>query len=165
MLSFDGESKETSVSGSMESAAQQALDRLQILDLYGQYAIAYDDGDKVSLCELFTEDAVFEVAGNVADMVNAARGAAAIAALLVERQQALLPNRRRHLVTNVVFGSVASDDAQATAALVLLNVRDGRSSLHATGNYVDWFSRGADRRWRFASRTVSLDGPLPPAGV
>ncbi|MFE7841714.1 nuclear transport factor 2 family protein [Streptomyces sp. NPDC057474] len=114
--------------------AEQAADRLLILEVINRYAWSYDERDMDALGRSFTEDAVF--AGNLAGSVEIGpiNGRDAIVEWLRGHMDSQ-SDQRRHSVTNPTFVSQTEDGAVVNAFLVLAAVSDGQVRLVTTGFY------------------------------
>lgn len=123
-------------------------DRLEILDLAARYSHATDHGDGKALADTFTEDGVFEGAGEPrqgrAAHEAATNGLAASGMVL------------RHFVSNPV---IEGDGDQATMKLYVevKNLADPATPM-LVGCYYDDLRR-VDGRWKFARRRVEVDYP------
>jgi hypothetical protein len=129
-------------------------DRLQIIELYHRYALAYDEVDRDLLAQCFVPDAQF-VCGvrdhplltsfeEIADRMEARR-----------RHKQF---RERHITTNIVILDVDGDRADTTAeAAIFQTPEGGRSELEMTGRYVDQLIK-RDGAWFFAARSFLTDG-------
>lgn len=127
-----------------------AEDTIAIQQLAAAYCHLIDEGDGERFADLFTEDGVFEIV----DLVTAS-GREELAGNAVMFPEAIAGGR--HIVQNVW---IDGDGDAATMRCYLSAVRAGeRPEAIQTGRYVDEVVRtGAG--WRFARRTLTLDGPL-----
>lgn len=116
------------------------------------YCQLCDDGRFDEWADLFTDDATFSVLG------QAHEGRAAVKAFIVGAQP---PERRgKHFLGQ----SVVDIDAGAGTAtgvtdytFVAGNARDG-FRITSAGHYHDTLVRGADGKWRFATREIRFLG-------
>jgi ketosteroid isomerase-like protein len=115
--------------------------RDEILQLLYRYNHAIDSGDAEGWAALFTDDGVFEVAGQVMSgreaMVGFASGV----------------NGLRHVVANPVV-EVVGDTATVQAYLFAF----GGTTMVISGSYEDQLVRKPDG-WRFAKRSFTPDPP------
>jgi uncharacterized protein (TIGR02246 family) len=128
----------------------ELADRIEIRELAARYNNAIDDGQLDEFLELFTDDAVFEVAGS-----PPAKGKAEIAALI-----SAFPTGHIHATTDAVV-RVDGDLATQRCTLICLGRRRdrGEQSVIATGRYADDFVRTASG-WKFTKRLAALDVDL-----
>ncbi|HRC63090.1 MAG TPA: nuclear transport factor 2 family protein [Dehalococcoidia bacterium] len=123
-------------------------DRLDILDLAARYSHASDHGDGRALADTFTEDGIFEGAGEPRRgraAHEAATNALAASGLVL-----------RHFVSNPV---IEGDGDRATMRLYVevKNLADPTTPM-LVGCYYDELQR-IDGRWKFARRRVETDYP------
>lgn len=136
-------------------------DRLDILDLLGRYAHAYDGGDRATLESLFTDDAEFHIHGNVGRVPATMVGRDTIVAALVGKWEAIRPEQRRHIATNLVVLEQGATTARAASYLALVATSGGTTAVLATGRYEDDLVKGDDGRWRIHRRHATTDGDVP----
>ena len=136
-------------------------DRLEILDLLGRYAHAYDSGDREALKEIFTDDAELRIVGDVGQVPATMPGREAILDGLIGKWTAIRPEQRRHVATNLVVLEQTETTARAASYFVLIATTEGRAELLATGRYDDELVKGADGRWRIRVRVASPDSAVP----
>ncbi len=123
-------------------------DRLEILDLAARYSHATDHGDGEALADTFTEDGVFEGAGE--PRVGRAAHVAATNALAASGMVL------RHFVSNPV---IEGDGDRATMLLYVEVKNLAEPSMPMlVGRYHDELRR-VDGRWKFARRLVEVDYP------
>src|SRR5690348_12271517 len=142
-------------------AAGSIEDRLAINDLFVRYTTALDGGDVETVVDCFTADAALEspvigvIAGTDAIRAFAGRFAAQRAA----------GTQFRHLVTNIAAEIDAGGDrARASAYLLVLITRDGRSRPLPPGRYeCDIVKTGG--QWRFSRRVVFHDHDYTLEGI
>ncbi|MFG2730418.1 nuclear transport factor 2 family protein [Streptomyces canus] len=129
--------------GVAQLTAEQAADRLLILEVINRYAWSYDERDMTALGRSFTKDAVF--AGNVAGSVEIGpfKGRENIVAWLRGHMDGQ-SDQRRHSVTNPTFTSQTKDSAAVNAFLMLTTVSEGQARLVTTGFYTFELRRSAD---------------------
>lgn len=129
-------------------------DVLAIQQLASAYCHHIDGGDGEAWADLFTPDGVFDIV----DMIAAEGREALVQNALMFPQ--FLPGGR-HVVQNVFVEPDAAGDAdKATMRCYLQFVVVGdEPKIVQTGRYVDDVVR-TDDGWRFARRTLTLDGPL-----
>jgi anthranilate 1,2-dioxygenase small subunit len=139
--------------------------RLEIEQLYADYAHCLDADRLEEWPEFFTEDCTYRVTS--AENYEAGLPLGIIYAtsknMLVDRVMALRraniyePQRYRHLVSSLQAAAKGDDTLEATANfLVVRTMQDGAMTLFAAGRYLDRIvRRGAD--WCFAGKEVVLD--------
>ena len=126
-------------------------DRLAIHDLFVRHTTALDQGDVETVVDCFTDDAVLEspvigiIAGREAICAFADRFAA----------QRAGGTQFRHMITNIV-AEVEGDRALASAYLLVLITRDGKSRSLPPGRY-ECEVVEQDGAWRFSRRVVFHD--------
>ena len=136
-------------------------DRLEILDLLGRYAHAYDAGSREDLEEIFTDDAELRIVGDVGQVPATMAGRDAIRDGLIGKWTAIKPEQRRHIGTNLVVLEQTETTAKSASYFVLVATSDGRPTLLATGRYDDELVKGADGRWRIRLRVAQPDSAVP----
>jgi uncharacterized protein (TIGR02246 family) len=114
-------------------------DRDEILQLMYRYNHLIDSGDAAGWAETFTEDGVFDVAGQVRS------GHSELTAFAAEQAG------HRHVVVNPVI-DVTGDSATVRAYFVVY----AGGALRGTGTYADELVRTPDG-WRFAKRVSTPD--------
>ena len=139
----------------MDETLAWIVDRARIAELTARYNRCFDDGDTEGFAANFTEDGVMEVVGGPTTTGRAA---------LVE----MCRHTPYGIVHVTVDAIVAVDGDRAVQDVTLLVVArpphdapaDKRKSrLQRTGRYHDQLVRTPEG-WRFARRTVTLDGGL-----
>lgn len=145
------------------AARDETADRVAIERLTIEYAYLLDHGRATELPALFTRDAVFET------LDFRAVGREAIAAYYTRRP--VDTRTTRHITTNLHLVFETSDRAVGTR-IILYYRGDGTGPPFPTrpaavGEYTERFERGADGRWRFASRVNRLlfSGNVPASQV
>jgi hypothetical protein len=124
-------------------------DHVALSQLTNRYAQALDRGDGAAFAECFTPGGVLDGAG------DRVAGTAALAQWCTGRQR-----RGRHLPA----GFVAEVDGDAAALTSTCLFHDGGSpAVVLTILYSDRLER-AGGTWRFARRSITEIGGLPPAG-
>jgi uncharacterized protein (TIGR02246 family) len=131
------------------------IDRAQIRELTARYNRCFDDGDPEAFAATFTEDAVMEIDGG-----PRMAGRDELAAMVRHT-----PYGVKHVTVDATV-AVDGDRATQDVSLIVLTrpardaARDARrSTVERTGRYHDELVRTTDG-WRFARRTVFLDGGL-----
>jgi ketosteroid isomerase-like protein len=144
---------------------QEWLDKLAIRELLERYMRYNDDGSFDRIAELFDEDAVFQVVGNIVEGRGAireffARGAATEPAPWTDEGELLKQPKSLHLCSNPV---IDVDGDTATSELDFHVVRrneSGRAVTSLIGRYRDRLRRAEDGRWVITNRTaVSVARP------
>jgi uncharacterized protein (TIGR02246 family) len=121
-------------------------DRLEILDLYGRYGIAFDDGDAEKWAECFTPDGRMTVVGML-DLSGREQLAEFARGLHASGQAT-----SRHHFTTIAVDPVGEGAAGRAYALMLSG-----GQVVAGMSYVDELVKD-DGAWRFASRMVTPQG-------
>jgi uncharacterized protein (TIGR02246 family) len=131
------------------------VDRAEILELTARYNRCFDDGDPDGFAALFTEDGVMAVDGG-----PVTTGRAALAEMVRRTPYGT--------VHATVDATVEVDGDRATQVVTLLVLQrpapdaprdERRSRLTRTARYTDELER-TEEGWRFARRSVVLDGGL-----
>ena len=139
----------------MDETLAWIVDRARIAELTASYNRCFDDGDTEGFAANFTEDGVMEVVGG-----PTTTGRAALAEMCRHTPYGIV-----HVTVDAI---VEVDGDRATQDVTLLVVarpqRDApadkrKSRLQRSGRYHDQLVRTPDG-WRFARRTVTLDGGL-----
>jgi uncharacterized protein (TIGR02246 family) len=136
-------------------------DRFAIGDLFVRYTNALDAGDVETVVDCFTGDAALE-----SPVIGVIAGHAAIRAF-AERfaVQRAGGTQFRHTVTNIaVTIGRAGDRARATAYLLVLITRDGKSRRLPPGRYECEVVKEGDT-WRFQRRIVFHDHDYTLDGI
>src|SRR5437660_3204818 len=139
--------------------------RLEIEQLYADYAHCLDADRLEEWPEFFTEDCAYRVTS--AENFEAGLPLGIIYAtsknMLVDRVMALRqaniyePQRYRHLVSCVQIANAEGNALDAGANfMVVRTMQDGAMTLFAAGRYIDLVVR-ADPGWKFAGKQVVLD--------
>src|SRR5437660_10431060 len=148
--------------------------RLEIEQLYADYAHCLDADRGEEWPEFFTEDCTYRVTS--AENFEAGLPLGIIYAtsknMLVDRVMALRqaniyePQRYRHLIGNVRITGRAGDAIDVAANfMVVRTMQDGAMTLFAAGRYVDRIER-RESGWKFARTELVLDSrrtDTPPA--
>jgi hypothetical protein len=133
----------------------QLQDRLEILELYQRYALAYDEVDVDLLRTCFSSAANFTCGVPDHPLLQ---GFDEIAARMLARHE----DREfveRHITTNVVVRTADADRATASAeAAIFVTPHGGMAELEMTGRYDDELVREKGR-WVFSRRSFKPDGP------
>lgn len=139
----------------MDPDTRWLLDRAQILELTARYNRYFDDGDPERFAETFTEDGRMVVTG----------GPTVAGRHALEEMCRHTPYGVVHVTVDPVVEVDGDRAVQQVTLLVLARPApdappDGRvSALQRTGHYTDELLR-TPAGWRFATRTVVLDGGL-----
>jgi ketosteroid isomerase-like protein len=136
-------------------------DRLAISDLFVRYTNALDAGEVETVVDCFTADASLEspvigvIAGHAAIRAFAGRFAA-------QRAEGV---QFRHMITNIAIELTPEGNrARATAYLLVLITRDGKSRRLPPGRYECEVVREGDA-WRFQRRVVFHDHDYTLEGI
>lgn len=139
----------------LDSEVQWLVDRARIRELTARYNHCFDDGDVDGFAATFTEDGVMEVVGGFT--VSGRDGLAGMCSHT--------PYGVVHVTTDATVEVDGDRATQYVTVLVLARPKpdaapDERSTaLQRSGRYLDDLVRTADG-WRFARRTVTLDGGI-----
>ena len=132
----------------------ETADRVAIEQLVIEYYYLLDHGRATEIAALFTPDAVFDNP----NMGLRAVGREAIAAYYARR--AAEPRTTRHISTNLRLVFETSDRASGTRTILYYRGDGDTPPFPAepgsVGEYREVFQRGADGKWRFASRKSQL---------
>jgi 3-phenylpropionate/cinnamic acid dioxygenase small subunit len=139
--------------------------RLELQDLYSDYAACLDSDALERWPEFFADECVYRITS--AENYEAGRPLGLIYAtsknMLKDRVNALRraniyePQRYRHLVSSVQIEKAERDALDAVANfLVVRTMQDGAMTLFAAGRYVDQVVR-TGTGWKFAGKLVILD--------
>ncbi|MGD0379153.1 MAG: nuclear transport factor 2 family protein [Acidimicrobiales bacterium] len=139
----------------VDAAMAWVVDRARIRELTARYNRCFDDGDPEGFAANFTEDGAMVVEGG-----PTTTGRAALAEMVRRTPYGIV-----HVTVDAIV-EVDGDRAVQDVTLLVL-ARPGpdappdkrRSRLQNTGRYHDELVRTAEG-WRFARRTVTLDGGL-----
>jgi len=153
---------------SLPRSVQDAIDKIEIMELQSRYMFAIDWRDPQAYGDTFTEDAVLAWPEGHAQGREKIRESVVRAGEYFRRQADAAapakPARLRHFVTNQVV-KIDGDTAHAVAYWFDVN-NDNQPRwpyLAAYGYYEDDLVRTADG-WRFSRRNVvnEISGPSPP---
>ena len=139
--------------------------RLELHELYADYAACLDSDALERWPDFFTEDCAYRITS--AENYEAGLPLGLIYAtsknMLKDRVSALRqaniyePQRYRHLVAGMQIERDECDTLDVTANfLVVRTMQDGAMTLFAAGRYIDQVVR-SDGDWRFARKLVILD--------
>ena len=132
-------------------------DRLAIGELLSRAAYALDAREVDNLSACFAEEASFSLRIAGGDLVGPFEGREAIMGLMTGAM-AEQTDQRRHVVSNLFFGEVATDSARVLSNLTLLATEGGRTALLSAGVYRDEVVR-RDGSWCLLRRHLDLDSP------
>jgi hypothetical protein len=142
----------------MQNPVQQALDHLEILNLYATYTYAVDEMDIDGFVECFISDATIDLSSFV--IARRRHGDAVFGQFLDEHGVARGRENLRKLVstelgfhhatTNIRIEFPEPDRARGTAYFVVFTKDEGR--IEHYGRYEDDLMRCDDSKWRFSSR-------------
>jgi 3-phenylpropionate/cinnamic acid dioxygenase small subunit len=139
--------------------------RLEIAELYADYALCLDADELERWPDFFVEAAVYRITS--AENYEAGLPLGLIYAtsrnMLKDRVAALReaniyePQRYRHLVSAIRVLRAEGETVETTANfLIVRTVQDGEMTLFAAGRYLDTLRR-AETGWKFADKLVLLD--------
>jgi hypothetical protein len=132
-------------------------DRIEIQEkLLYAYAYTYDSKDCESWSNLFTTDAVLELAE------MRASGREAIRQECIARQKNVVGNiKTRHNMMNIVFDQLTPRRAETRTYFILTWQRPGEPIIvQWTGTYRDVIVKSDDGTWLFKERKIDVDQPL-----
>ncbi len=139
----------------MDPTLAWVVDRARIRELTARYNRCFDDGDPEGFAANFTEDGVMEVVGG-----PSTTGRAALAEMVRRTPYGIV-----HVTVDAIIEVEGDRAVQDVTLLVVARPpadapADKRQSrLQRTGRYHDQLVRTTEG-WRFARRTVTLDGGL-----
>ncbi|MBV9826544.1 MAG: aromatic-ring-hydroxylating dioxygenase subunit beta [Alphaproteobacteria bacterium] len=139
--------------------------RLEIEDLYTEYAACLDSDDLERWPEFFAEDCRYRITS--AENHDAGLPIGLIYAtsrkMLADRVSALRganiyePQRYRHLISGLRISGYSTDGMDVEASfLVIRTMQDGEMIVFAAGRYLDRVVPD-DNGWKFARKLVVLD--------
>jgi 3-phenylpropionate/cinnamic acid dioxygenase small subunit len=143
-----------------ESALRQGID-----DLNAAYADCIDDDRLEEWPDFFVEDCHYLITDRDSHAAGlrhgiiycASQGMLADRVMAMRRANIFEPHRYRHIVGPARLGRVADGIAAARANFLAVRImRDGTTSLFATGRYLDRIAVGAPP-FRLVERLVVLD--------
>jgi len=137
----------------MKLSVEQKLD---IHELLGRAAYAYDERDMAALQNCFSATAVMSMRIAGGDLIGPFEGRDAIMGLM-SNSMAQQSDVRRHVVSNIFFDP-GSEQPVVVSNLTLVATENGTAALLAAGIYRDALVE-EDGTWRIASRHVELDSP------
>ena len=139
--------------------AASVEDRLAINDLFVRYATALDNGDVDTIVGCFTEDGSLEspAVGVYSGRAGIREFSNRFAAFRARGSQL------RHVLSNLAV-DVKGDQAHATAYLVHIITRNGKSEMMPPGRY-DCRLERVDGEWLFKHRLVVLDAEFKLEGI
>ena len=151
-------------------------DRLAIENLLYAYSFAYDNYEAEAWLSLFTDDAVF-VAGTPGETPVAFTGEG-FRSFWTERMKAFASsgNRRRHLMSNILFLDQTETTAHVSVVGLLTNAKDGKTvsatellknakdakrfTVVTSLNYEGWLVKGP-KGWKIERWHDLPDAPVP----
>jgi SnoaL-like domain len=139
------------------------IDYLLVCESFGRYGIAYDETQFDVLRQLFTDDAVVELAKGDGKPFTTVSG---LEPILANFRQALdfQTDQRRHCFSNVVVEHLGRREATALAYAIVTIASNGLT-LGATVIYTANLRKDAGGRWQFSRLYIGMDdyaGPSPP---
>lgn len=145
--------------------------RLELLQLYAEYAACIDEGRMDDWPKLFTEDCHYRVVPRenhdsglpLATIDLVGRGMLLDRAYAVQSTLFHAPYYQRHLIGPVLLKGESGDGRVRTEAnyLVIRTKRDERSEIFNAGRYLDCVVR-TDAGLRFAEKICVFDSELIP---
>ena len=145
--------------GRGEVSAQEAADRLAVLDTIGRYAWAYDARDLDALAGVLTEGAVWvgDVMGSVP--VGPFEGRQTIVEWLHEHMKNQT-SQRRHCTMNPVVTSWDGTTARVQTYLLLFAAPDAKTELVTTGFYRFDLVKQPTGEWLISHLFGGFDAPF-----
>ncbi|HLN43503.1 MAG TPA: nuclear transport factor 2 family protein [Acidimicrobiales bacterium] len=139
----------------MDATVAWMVDRARIRELTARYNRCFDDGDPDGFADTFTEDGAMEIDGG-----PTTTGRAALADMVRRTPYGIV-----HVTVDAIIEVDGDRAVQDVTLLVVARppvdapADKRRSRLQRTGRYHDQLVRTPEG-WRFARRTVTLDGGL-----
>jgi anthranilate 1,2-dioxygenase small subunit len=139
--------------------------RLEIAELYADYALCLDADELERWPDFFVEQAAYRItsAENYEAGLPLGLIYATSRAMLRDRVAALReaniyePQRYRHLVAAIRLVQETDETVEATANFMIVRtLQDGEMTIFAAGRTLDTVKR-EDGRWKFANKLVILD--------
>ena len=128
--------------------------KLEIHELLGRSALAYDERDMSALEAGFAKNATMSMRIAGGDLVGPFEGRAAVMKLFTD-SMATQSDVRRHIVSNIFFDESGTDPI-AISNLTLVATENGEIQLLSAGIYRDTVVH-EDGSWRIANRYIELD--------
>lgn len=136
----------------------ELLAREAVRDLIGRYTAAGDRGQSVHLASLFTADGVLDVGTHGGRWAGRREIARQLDAVITRTAAAgASPGPVRHHVSSTVIDVRSRTDVSATSYFLVITA----IGPDHWGRYRDRFVVDHDGSWRFAERTVRVDGHTP----
>ena len=139
----------------MDPELRWLVDRARIRDLTARYNRCFDDGDVEAFAHTFTADGVMEVVGGFE-----VRGRQGLAEMCRRTPYGVV-----HVTVDATVEVDGDRAVQDVTVMVLQRPKpdaapeERRTTLERSGRYHDELVRTPDG-WRFARRTVTLDGGM-----
>lgn len=136
----------------------ELLAREAVRDLVARYTWAGDRGRSAELAGLFAPDGFLDVGDHGGRWTGPDEIAAQLAAVADRVASAgSSPGPVRHHVSSLLVDVIQPDEATASSYFLVFTA----VGVDHWGRYRDRFRRGADGTWRFAERSVRVDGHVP----
>jgi len=142
------------------NTAEQASDRLEILDTLSRYAWGYDEGDFELLADTFTEEA--STSGKVSRS-DIGWGPLVGRGQIVEVLKSIhtaQPDQRRHSLHTAYFHSQGESEADVSIYLTLFGTENHQTRVVTTGLYRAALVKQTDGVWRMKRLDAILDAPF-----
>ena len=152
LFAFTAPSAATAQTDWRPDTATKAAIRAEIEALSIEYYYRIDHGEAESVVDLFTEDGLFHPGGSKPIV-----GRPAIRAYYAARSKSWVT---RHVTTNLRLTYIDADHVEAVRLFThyMGDRADGAGpypAIPSVGEYQESIVRGADGRWRYASRVAS----------
>lgn len=144
--------------------------RLEIEELYSEYAHALDDGELEQWPEFFTDDCLYQIVSRenherglpLALMRCESKAMLADRVVTIRQTQMFAPRALRHLVTSLRIAPPTANAVEVEANYaVLQTLLDDETRVLSAGRYIDKLVRDGDVL-KFKSRTCLYDTVLVP---
>jgi uncharacterized protein (TIGR02246 family) len=153
--SNEGRSEHRAIVAGVDDDIRWLVDRTRIRELTARYNRCFDDGDISGFAATFTEDGIMEVEGGFRVQGRSE----------LEKMCERTPYGVVHVTVDPTVEVDGDRAVQVSTILVVQRPKpdagpsERTSSLSRTGRYRDELVR-TPQGWRFAKRTVTLDGGL-----
>jgi 3-phenylpropionate/cinnamic acid dioxygenase small subunit len=147
--------------------------RIEIDELYADYAHVLDDGDLERWPEFFLEDCLYEIVSRenherglpLALMRCESKAMLRDRLVTIRETQMFAPRSLRHLVSGFRIGNPSEERIQVVANYaVLQTLVDDDTRILSAGRYIDLLVRDGDML-KFRSRTCVYDTVLVPNSI
>jgi hypothetical protein len=139
------------LTGGVGAAPLSPQDHIDIQQLYARYNHAIDSGNDAEWADTFTADGSFN---------SRFTGREALLGFIKLWKEQMNGANRRHWNSNLTVRGTC-EAATGAVYLLLLEVGGRVPAMLSTGTYADELVK-TSHGWRFKSRVIELDSPLPP---